>query len=69
MLEGKREGLKIEKYKSENNEKFMILIGNIKEKLKKVFTNEILLVIYIILQKSIIDKLEHLFVENFSGSI
>jgi len=67
LLEGKRDGLKIEKLKSENNEKFMILIGNIKEKLKKVFTNEILLLIYIILQKSIIDKLEHLFVENFSG--
>ena len=69
LLEEKREGAKIEKIKSENNEKFMILIGNIKEKLKKIFTNDILLVIYIILQKSIIDKLEHLFVENFSGSI
>lgn len=64
LLNEKREGKEL-KEKFSNNRLFTILFGEIKESLEKKVKNEIPIIVYIILQKSIIHLFEKIFLEEY----
>ena len=62
--EGKNDQKKLEE-KNSNNKLFLLLIEEIKVNLENRIKNEIPIIVYIILQKSIIHQFEKKFLEDY----
>lgn len=65
LLNEKREGKELKEKYSNNRLFFTILFEEIKENLEKKVKNEIPIIVYIILQKSIIHQFEKIFLEEY----